>query len=89
MNEPRAPNMTPRITQAIVVPRQKKNQTFMHFFMPFAVMQKGARIGHEWPQGLMPCKSPRTIDAWIATIKVIFVASGSINVSSVIFFPDT
>jgi hypothetical protein len=37
-------------------------------------MQKGAKIGQEWPHGLIPCKSPSMIDACSATTKVMVVA---------------
>jgi hypothetical protein len=69
--------MTPKNAQAIVVPRQKKNQTLIHFLKLFAVIQNGARIGQEWPQGLMPCKRPSIIEACSATIKVMAVVAES------------
>jgi hypothetical protein len=77
--DPRAPNMTPKSKQADVVPAQKKNQTLIHFRIPFAVMQKGARIGQEWPQGLIPCKRPSTVDACNATRNVMVVVAESIG----------
>jgi hypothetical protein len=42
-------------------------------------MQNGANIGHEWPQGLIPCRRPRIVEAWIATAKVIEVVDDSIG----------
>jgi hypothetical protein len=79
MKEPRVPNMNPSSRHALVVPRQKKNQTLMHFLMPLAVMQKGAKIGQEWPHGLMPCKRPSTVEVCKATMKVMEVVAESIN----------
>jgi hypothetical protein len=55
----KAPRVKPVRRHAIIVPPRKEQVRKKTCFPSLFPMAKGAIISHEWPQGLIPCISPR------------------------------